>query len=64
MDGINISDMVANMGFPIVCCIAMFWFIQKTMAQQQELLEDINKSLQNQTATMTQLLITLNKDGK
>lgn len=62
MDGINVSEMISNMGFPIVCCIAMFWFIQKTMAQQQTLLDDINKSLQNQTATMTQLLITLNKE--
>ena len=64
MDGINISEMISNMGFPIVCCVAMFWFIQKTMAQQQTLLDDINKSLQNQTATMTQLLIALNKEGK
>lgn len=62
MDGINVSEMISNMGFPIVCCIAMFWFIQKTMAQQQTLLDDINKSLQNQTATMTQLLITLNRE--
>lgn len=44
-----VSNLVSNLGFPIACCVALFYYINTT---QKELVETINKN----TSAMEKLL--------
>ena len=48
MGGINLVEAITTVGFPIVCVIAMGWFIykiyQKSIDREDELREEIKES--------------------
>lgn len=49
-DVINtIMTLVGSLGFPIACCIALFYFINKTM-------KEVKDALNNNTNAMTTLI--------
>lgn len=46
MDTINtVKDLIEAVGFPIVSCVALFWYINTNMKEQRKLLEEISKTL-------------------
>jgi len=56
MDIATITTLIGSLGFPIVVCIACFWFINKT-------LNNITQALNNNTTVMGELVSELKKEG-
>lgn len=57
-----IHDFISNLGFPIACCVAMFWFIQKTLSRQTEMMGDLRQSMESNTETMKALITLISKE--
>lgn len=60
----NIPELIGSLGFPIVCCVAMFWFIQKTLSTQTTMMDDLRKSMDKNTETMHTLIQLIGKNDK
>lgn len=61
MDASAIQSLVSSLGFPIVVCGAMFWFINKTMKEFTNQIRDSINILSDaisQNTTATQKLVT------
>lgn len=63
MDANAIASLVGSLGFPIVCCGAMFWYLNKTMKEFSEKIEnnlkELSKSIQDNTDATTKLVTTV-----
>lgn len=63
MDPNAIASLVGSLGFPIVCCGALFWYQNKTMKEFSEKIEnslkELSKSIQNNTEATTKLVTTV-----
>lgn len=59
----TIASLVGSLGFPIVCCFALFWYINKTMSDFSSKIEasikDLNDSISNNTDATTKLVTTV-----
>lgn len=55
MDIQVIGQLVASLGFPIVACGAMFWFINKQDTRHNNEMGELRKSLENNTSVLTSL---------
>lgn len=62
MDGVNLTELISNLGFPIVCCIAMFWFIKTTLTKQTEMMGDLRNSMEKNTDTLNTLISQMMRD--
>lgn len=71
MDVDSIVQIINSVGFPIVACCALFYFINKTMAENtsatKELadgMSEINRTLSNLDGTLNDLkkMIEMNRD--
>lgn len=71
MDVNSIVQIINSVGFPIVACCALFYFINKTMAENtsatKELangMQEINRTLSNLDSTINELkeMIETNRD--
>lgn len=51
-----ITALIGNFGFPIVCCLCCFYFINKTI-------NDIRSTLDRNTEVINELLNTIKKEG-
>lgn len=49
MDVQTIVQIISTLGFPIACCIALFWYINKT-------LKDFTKDIQQAVDKLTELI--------
>lgn len=61
MDASTIQSLVSSLGFPIVVCGAMFWFINKTLKEFTNQMRDSISSLSqaiSQNTLATQKLVT------
>lgn len=61
MDVSMLTDLVSNLGFPIVVCVAMFWYINKTEERHKEEVDTLRQALDANTQAVTQLVEHLNK---
>lgn len=63
MPAADIISLIGSLGFPIVCCMAMFWYINKTMKDFSEKMEAsidrLTTSLQSNTDATSQLVTTV-----
>lgn len=63
MDPNAIASLVGSLGFPIVCCGALFWYVNKTMREFSDKIErnlqDLSKSIQDNTNATTKLVTTV-----
>lgn len=63
MDANTIQALISAVGFPIVCCGAMFWYINKTMKEfTQKIgddLKELSKSISDNTNATTRLVTTV-----
>lgn len=56
MDVSNFSTLIAQLGFPIACCIALFWYINKQSKQHKEEMDKMSEAINNNTAVMNEVL--------
>lgn len=63
MDVNAISSLVSSLGFPIVCCGALFWYLNKTMNgfldKIESNLNELSKSIQDNTNATSKLVTTV-----
>lgn len=63
MDANAITSLVGSLGFPIVCCGALFWYQNKTMKEFSEKIEkavkELSQSISSNTDATTKLVTTV-----
>lgn len=63
MDASTIQTLVSSLGFPIVVCGAMFWFINKTLKeftnQMRDSISELSKAISQNTASADKLVTTV-----
>lgn len=62
MDANAIMTMVQTLGFPIVCCGALFWRMMKESDNHKEEMEKVTDALNNNTQALIRLEESLKGD--
>ena len=55
MDVGTVTQLVGSLGFPIVCCGALFWYLVKEKEAHKEELEELRKSVEANTTAINSL---------
>lgn len=55
MDVNSLIQLVSSLGFPVVCCGALFWKMVKTDEQHKEEMDKVTEALNNNTIALTKL---------
>lgn len=55
MDVNTLIQLVSSLGFPIVCCGALFWKMVKTDEQHKEQMDKITEAINNNSIALTKL---------
>ena len=61
MDVQVISTLIGSLGFPIACCIGLFWYLTKTANQHKEEINKMSEAINNNTSVMNQLILKLER---
>lgn len=75
MDSTQIINVVQSIGFPIVMCGAMGWFVfymfnknneqvQKIQEQHQEEIQELQQAIDNNTIALTKVIDAINNINK
>lgn len=59
MDVQVLTSLIGSLGFPIVCCIVLFWYLTKTAKQHKEEMDKMSEAINNNTNVMNQLILKL-----
>lgn len=63
MDPNSLASLVGSLGFPIVCSIALFWYVNKTMKEFSDKIDqsmrDLSTSISSNTDATTRLVTTV-----
>lgn len=63
MDANTIMTIVSTLGFPIVCCGALFWYVNKTQKEftekMEKSIEALNTSINDMNTTLATLIATV-----
>lgn len=63
MDANTIMTLVSTLGFPIVCCGALFWYVNKTQKEftekMEKSIETLNTSINDMNTTLATLITTV-----
>ena len=63
MDANTITQLVGSLGFPIVACVALFWFMIKSNEQHKEEMNKLSEALNNNTLAITKLSDKISQEG-
>lgn len=55
MDVGTVTQLVGSLGFPIVCCGALFWYLVKEKDAHKEEMEELRKSVEANTTAINTL---------
>lgn len=55
MDVGTVTQLVGSLGFPIVCCGALFWYLVKEKDAHKEEMEELRKSVEANTTAIKSL---------
>lgn len=55
MDVGTVTQLVGSLGFPVVCCGALFWYLVKEKDAHKEEMEELRKSVEANTAAINSL---------
>lgn len=55
MDVNMVTQLVGSLGFPIVCCVALFWYLVKEKDAHKEEMEELRKSVEANTTAINSL---------
>lgn len=64
MDVNSIVTLISNLGFPIVVCAAMFWYINKQADQHKTEMDKVTEAITNNTLIVTRLCEKLDREEK
>lgn len=56
MDTNAIVQVISSLGFPIACCIAMFWQNNRLNESHQEEITKLNEAINNNTIALNHLI--------
>lgn len=59
MDPNALTSLVGSLGFPIVCCGALFWYQNKTMKEFSEKIEENIKEMSKSVSQSTEATLKL-----
>lgn len=59
MDATNIAQLIGTLGFPIVCCGALFWYMIKEKDAHKAEMEELRKSVEANTQAINTLCVHL-----
>lgn len=62
MDVNAITQLIGSLGFPIVCCGALFWRMIKSDEKHQQEMDKMSDALNNNTLALTKLTEKLSKE--
>lgn len=62
MDVNTITQLIGSLGFPIVCCGALFWRMIKSDEKHQQEIDKMSDALNNNTLALTRLTEKLSKE--
>lgn len=52
----DIVNLISTVGFPIVCCIAMGWYVKYTNDKQREEVKQLNEQHKSELENVTEAL--------
>lgn len=55
MDVTMVTQFIGSLGFPIVCCGALFWYLVKEKEAHKEEMEELRKSVEANTTAINSL---------
>lgn len=55
MDVTMVTQLISSLGFPIVCCGALFWYLVKEKEAHKEEMEELRKSVDANTTAINSL---------
>lgn len=55
MDVTMVTQLVGSLGFPIVCCGALFWYLVKEKDAHKDEMEELRKSIEANTTAINSL---------
>lgn len=55
MDVTMVTQLVGSLGFPIVCCGALFWYMVKEKDAHKDEIEELRKSVEANTTAINLL---------
>lgn len=55
MDVGTVTQLVGSLGFPIVCCGALFWYLVKEKDAHKDEMEELRKSVEANTMAINAL---------
>lgn len=55
MDVSMVTQLIGSLGFPIVCCGALFWYLVKEKDAHQEEIKELRKSVEANTTAINSL---------
>lgn len=61
MDVNSVLTAVGSLGFPIVACIALFWYITKQNEKHKEEMDKMAEAINNNTKVMNTLIEKIEK---
>lgn len=56
MDVTVVTQMITSVGFPIVCCIAMGWYVKYTTDKSREEITKLNEQHKQEMTEVTQAI--------
>lgn len=64
MDANTIQQLISNLGFPIVACVALYYMNMKTTETYNKTMEDMRDTINKNTETMQNILEHLKVEDK
>lgn len=58
----EIFNLIGSYGFPIIACMALFYFVQTTLKAMQQSISEMKKAVEQNTTVMNTLVNLLSKD--
>ena len=55
MDANGIISLISNVGFPVVVCVALFYYMEKQNERHQNETDKLNETVQSNTKVLTEL---------
>lgn len=55
MDVTMVTQLIGSLGFPIVCCGALFWYLVKEKEAHKDEMEELRKSVEANTMAINSL---------
>lgn len=63
MDTSTIVQIISSLGFPIACCVAMFWQNNKLNERHEEETAKLNEAINNNTIALNHLIDKIGGSG-